>query len=551
MGHAAAAVERWPVPAVLAAFVAAEWIAVLALALTVRHSGWIYYQGGDQLWYWTLGWLLSHGELGHALVGYGLPAYFAPFARVTGPNLVDALPAIVLLNVLVLLPVAMLALYGIAARIGGRLFGYWTLVVWIAVPFIGIRYTNVGFHQTYTELLLPQAFGLTALADFPAMVAVLVTCYFCARTLFDPQPHRLDAIATGVAAGVTIALKPSASIVLAGLVLALACRRRFASLGLLAAGLAPALLALAVWKERGLGYLPILSYSPHTLATGPATAGGIGAVDVGRYLHQVSVHRLAVNIDLIREHFWSARVIEWLVVAGLVALARRSREALLLVGGWFAAFVVVKGGYTSTSVEDGSLFRVIMPAFPAFVLLLAALPLLLPHAPSRLRDFVPQRRWTTQRTRIGLVAVAVVASAVVPLGAIAAARLTGGPADAGMLSADAMPIPTNVDLGLRATPGAGRVTLRWRPQSASGSPVFYRVWRGAAGSDGFTCPPAPGARNCFVSLPEIGVTHTASYVDRPPPGRWVYRIAVAANWLDNPAFGDVYLVSAPRTTVRR
>jgi hypothetical protein len=266
----------------------------------------------------------------------------------------------------------------------------------------------------------------------------------------------------------------------------------------------------------------------------------------------VSFHRLAVNIDLVREHFWSARVIEWLVVAGLVALARRSRAALLLVGGWFAAFVFVKGGYTSASVEDGSLFRVIMPAFPAFVLLLAALPLLLPHAPSRLRDFVPQRRWTTPRVRATLLALAVVVSAVVPLGAVAAARLTGGPVDAAMLSADGMPIPVNVELGVRAVAASGRVTLRWSPLSGSAGPVFYRVWRGAAASgDGFTCPPAPGARNCFVSLPEIGVTHTASYVDRPPPGRWVYRIAVAANWLDNPAFGDAYLVSEPRTAVGR
>ena len=36
---------------VLAALVGIQWIAVLALALTVRHNGWLYYAGGDQLWH--------------------------------------------------------------------------------------------------------------------------------------------------------------------------------------------------------------------------------------------------------------------------------------------------------------------------------------------------------------------------------------------------------------------------------------------------------------------------------------------------------------------
>jgi hypothetical protein len=161
--RAADVVESWPAPRVLGGLVAIELAAVLALALTVRHSGFIYYQGGDQLWHYTLGWLLGHGQLSQTQVGYGWPVVLSPIARVFGPNLAHAFPAIVLLEVLVLLPAAMLALYGIAARIGGRLFGYWALVLWIIVPFLGIRFTNAGYHQRYTELTLPQSFGLTAM----------------------------------------------------------------------------------------------------------------------------------------------------------------------------------------------------------------------------------------------------------------------------------------------------------------------------------------------------------------------------------------------------
>ena len=85
------------------------------------------------------------------------------------------MPAIVVLNVVVLMPVAMAALYGIGARIGGRVFGYWCLLLWVIVPFLGVLYTNTGYHQRYTELTLPQGFGLTAMSDFPTMVAVIVS----------------------------------------------------------------------------------------------------------------------------------------------------------------------------------------------------------------------------------------------------------------------------------------------------------------------------------------------------------------------------------------
>jgi len=38
---------------VVAGLVALQWVLVAALAVTVRHNGWIYYMGGDQLWHYT------------------------------------------------------------------------------------------------------------------------------------------------------------------------------------------------------------------------------------------------------------------------------------------------------------------------------------------------------------------------------------------------------------------------------------------------------------------------------------------------------------------
>jgi len=168
---------------VLGAFVAVQWVAVLALALTVRHNGWLYYAGGDQLWHYTGAYLLAHGHLPPSYVGYGWSFLLLPIAPFAGPNLVSALPVIVLGNTLVLLPVALLCVYGIAAQIAGRLFGYFAATLWIAVPYLGIVFVEPGYHQKYTELTLPQLLGLTSVPDFPSTVALLVSAYLCLRAV--------------------------------------------------------------------------------------------------------------------------------------------------------------------------------------------------------------------------------------------------------------------------------------------------------------------------------------------------------------------------------
>ena len=170
---------------VLGALVLAQWLAVLALALTVRHNGWLYYAGGDQLWHYSGAYLLAHGHLPPTFVGYGWSIILLPLAWLAGPNLVSALPGIVLANTLVLLPIALLCVYGIASRIAGRLFGYFAATVWIALPYLGILFVEPGYHQKYTELTLPQALGLSSVPDFPATVALLVAAYLCLRAALD------------------------------------------------------------------------------------------------------------------------------------------------------------------------------------------------------------------------------------------------------------------------------------------------------------------------------------------------------------------------------
>ncbi len=152
---------------VLGAFVAVQWVALLALAVTVRHNGWLYYAGGDQLWHYSGAYLLAHGHLPPAYVGYGWSSMLLPVSWFAGASLVSALPAIVVFNTVVLLPVALLCVYGIASRIAGRLFGYFGALLWIVLPYFGILFVEPGYHQKYTELTLPQLLGLTSVPDFP------------------------------------------------------------------------------------------------------------------------------------------------------------------------------------------------------------------------------------------------------------------------------------------------------------------------------------------------------------------------------------------------
>ncbi|HEY1368035.1 MAG TPA: hypothetical protein VGF23_13000 [Gaiellaceae bacterium] len=517
-----------------------QWLAVLALALTVRHNGWTWYQGGDQLWYYGGAWLFSHGQVPYPQTGPGWPVLLAPVARIAGPNTAAAFPAIILFDLLVLLPVALLCIYGIGRRLGGRVFGYWAALVWIAVPYIGIKYTNTGYHQKFTELTLPQSLGLTAMADFPSMVLILVGAYLVVRAL--DSDDRLTAAAAGFAAGFgAIAIKPSNAIFLIGPALAFLYRRRWTGLTVFAAGLLPSIALLVLWKYRGFGYLPAFHSSLEPTRRVAAPVGDVFA-PVHKYVH-LNWHQLHKNLLGIREHFWSARVIEWLVLAGLLGVLRRSFTLFLLIGGWFAAFVILKGTYSHGSVEDTSVFRIMMPAFPAFILLLASLPLLVPGLPKRLPTSVDAFR-LTRRMRLGLLGAAVVVLGALPLAAIAASSPTGPNPKLVVITGNApATVDSGLDLSVRRV--GSDVVARWRPFKPAGTRVVYRLLRTPTDKAAPVCDAGQRSPRCTLNLEFRPATRGTSIRDHADPGRWTYRVGVVVNWVADPNFGDIYALSPP------
>jgi hypothetical protein len=522
----------------LGSLLAAQWLAVLALALTVKHNGWLYYAGGDQLWHYSGAYLLAHGHLPPAFVGYGWSLLLLPVALVAGPNLVSALPAVVLLNTVVLLPVALLCTYGIAARIAGRLFGYFAAALWIGLPYLGILFVEPGYHQKYTELTLPQLLGLTSVPDFPSMVALLVAAYFCLRAL-DAGGWQFVA-AAGVAAGYSIAIKPSNSIFLVAPVLLLLVKR-WRALPWFAAGLAPALLTLALWKYRGLGVLAATPAEPVRTA--------IGIDSLLHRIHNPSLnsweHLHQVLLGL-REHFWVARVIEWLPLAGLVGLLARSRRGLLLVGSWFVVYLLLKATYIPASIQDASFFRIMMPSFPAYVLLSAAVVLLVPGI--RTRPAPIGRAPLPRRRLVVAIAAATAVFVVFPLGVIAATPPLHDGGRLAVRAGDSL-VPVSSGIALRAAVEGDAVRLSWRARPAGAGSVFYRVMR-AKGSNAIGCAGIlnKAADDCRLYVELTGATRTTSAIDKPGPGTWTYGIGVAANWLNDPTLGDIYVVS-PMLTV--
>lgn len=518
--------------------IAIQWLTTLGLGLVVRHNGWLYYQGGDQLWYYGSGWLLTHGQIPLAVVGPGWPAILAPIGALSGPTLFPALPPIVLFNVLVLAPVALLCTYGIAKRIGGQLFAYWTTALWLAVPFIGIKFTDYLYHQRYTELTLPQAFGLTAMADFPSMVAVLVSIYFALRVL--ERPDTIEALAAGLAAGAAIAIKPSSSVFLGGVALGLLYRRRAVAAAYLAAGIAPAVVTLALWKYRGLGFLPLF----HSEGGAQLALGAHQPLLAFNPLHKYvsfNWHQLNVNLLGIKEHFWSMRVIEWLVIAGLIGLARRSLTAVLVVGGWFAAFVVTKATYQHGGVADASIFRLMMPSYPAFIMLLASLVYLFPGRHRARFDHPQQSRpRPPTRRRLTLLGAGAAVFALYPLALVAAASPLQGPQPRAF---NAFGLLRTIDpkLRLTATVAGPHVRLMWNVASPGATKFFYRVWRSNAPDGGATCTPVPhAAANCQLTMTDLGAHGAGTFVDKPGRGRWTYRLGLAGNWLNSPLYGDIF-----------
>lgn len=510
-------------------------LAVAALiAATSTHNHLVWYSGGDSTEYWTTSWSLSHGLIPQGLIGYGVPLAYAWLPLVSGATLLSGLPVIVVVQGIGLVVLATLLVFGVGDLLFGRVYAWLALGLWIVSPLLLLW----GFSPTYAPqfrdlFLAPHWYGLTNMADLPSLVAVLATTWAGLRAY---ESRRLqDGVLTGLFLGAALAIKPSNGFFVPALAVLIVASRSWRTVAATAAGCAPALLTLALWKEKGRGYLPVTSTpAPLREASGnpPVLAAG------GSYVHLDSAHLGMILHDL-SEVFWSVRVLEFLFFAGLLGALRRSRVKGAFLGVWCAAFVLVKGSSNLTSITAVSFYRYVEPGLPAFVLLVAATVFLLPrrgraYEPAAEPRPVPGAWRTVGATAVLLGLVPLVAIAVFP--ASSSARYVRD----NTLANDA---PLSSSLAVDATVSGAKVLLDWHPVDTSSTKSYYVVFRSG---DASTCTyPPQGAKECDLAMTAIGFTRSTSYVDRPGRGRHWYRIGLEANFRDRLDGSDLMLVGPP------
>jgi hypothetical protein len=542
-GRRAAKWEPW---IVLVPLVVIEWIGVLIFTRHAEHNGWLFYHGGDQTWYFTTGWILGDGHIPDTFVGYGWSLLLAPFTWFAGPDFLAVLPTVIVLQVVLLLPLATWAAYALGARAGGRVVGYCSAAVWTLAPFATIPLFTERYHDRWIDQFLPEVFGLTGLGDLPATVALLVAGVLVLRAIDDRR--WIDGAAAGVAAGFAIGIKPSNALFLAAPAVAFLIARRWREAAGFAVAITPCLLTLALWKYRGLGHVPLLAWQGGVhLAAGPLPLGALPKSA------QLDWDQLQENFHGLQEFSLNARLLQWLPIAGFVGLLHRAPAKAMFFATWLAAYLLVKGASPVTSVEAGSFWRLMMPAFPAYCVLMASIPLLWPRSGVRLPDRFPyaSRRWIP-------VVVPAVIFLLVPLAAVAAARPLKSDDRAAEIGLENLFVPINRDLDLRAQQRGSSVYLTWKPAAERGTKVFYAVYRVRSGARigkgsellpivrGIYCDEEKeGASRCSLEMTRVATTRTPSFAEGPPRGKWVYRVGVLANWRDDPSLGDPVYVSDP------
>ena len=250
---------------------------------------------------------------------------------------------------LVLGPIALLCVYGIAKAIAGRGFAYVASALWVVAPLLAIPYFLADYHRRYVEQTLPAGLGLTTSADFPSMVAVLVAAYFAFRALAERR--RLDAL-TRRPRGRARARRSSRRT-------ASSCPRRSSrspSRGArgrcssAAPGSSRRSSALALWKDRGLGHLPL---SSHATPRGTERSSPSAVDHVARYL-PFDWHHLRTTSTASAS---SPGAGGWSSVArrGRVGALRRSLPQAALVVVWLASYVLAQGRLDVADFNDGEL----------------------------------------------------------------------------------------------------------------------------------------------------------------------------------------------------
>jgi hypothetical protein len=472
-------------PATVIAVALAIRLGTIVLLLSTQilpRNGW-YFPNEDQTRYFDFARKLAHWGIMPSVATIGYDALLLPFAAVT-TFVLQALPFVAVVQALLALPAAAL-LYRAGTRVLDRQAALLGTAIWLVLPALGLLWIPVDRGPS------AEWAGLRVAVEYPSALLAIGVLAVAAGARTDGGVLRGALV--GVLGGTAMLVKPPNAVVLGCALLALLVWRRFAAAGAACVTAVVMFAPQLVFNHRLFGSITSFAYNPSIarryLPSHASLAGGTWSPrNLPRAYGRLIVHNATGPLVLIA------------LAAALVLTWRRYPAARWLVVAQVVAFGVLFGVYRYGTGND--LMRYLEPALPAASLAAGA-------GLVRGSDIVTVRvrpaRWPA--------AVAIAAS----LGAAIALCVAVAVA------------PRRTDLIRASTATAAvegpRVRLRWS-EPWSGSHLTYVVLRSRG----------PGPRNeevvrgfHWIALPagESFPAPTTSYVDRPPPGTWWYRVLIA------------------------
>jgi hypothetical protein len=539
-------VGRWlealPVVAGLGVLVALQVAQAFWFAFSTPHNGWIWYSGGDATSYWTEQWAVGHLQIPQAVVGYGLPVYYAWVPLVAGPSLLTGAAVIVLFQMIVLVPLALVLFWGVADRLFGRVYAWFAAALWVLGPALLLLGFVQKYHWVFDQLfLVPHWFGLTNMGDLPSLVAVLGCVLLTLRAV--DLGSSTDAVLAGLVGGLALGIKPSNGFFVPAIAFLLLGSRRLRLTAIVAASAVPAVLTLTLWKVKGLGNLPLTSaYTQMHLAAGSTVV----ASSTSRYL-PLDWHHFSEELRNLHEVFWSVRFLEFLIVAGAFGLIRKSSLRGLFVLVWFVSYGVVKAASSGADFPSATYYRLAEPGLPAFILLVVGVAFCVPAWGRRRAE--PATRPVEAPIQWRRVAPAAILLGAVPLLLVG---ILQNPSKMHIARDEnvVQEAPLSGDLHPAAHHAAdGSTTISWRAADTGSSRPWYAIYyaptkNSIVSNDNGCSRPDHGANECFLNTAlRLGYTQSTTFTDRAPtPGRW-YRVAVLTGYQKSVPGGDLMLVS--------
>jgi hypothetical protein len=109
------------------------------------------------------------------------------------------------------------------------------------------------------------------------------------------------------------------------------------------------------------------------------------------------------------------------------------------------------------------------------------------------------------------------------------------------------PFPVDSSWGPSVVAGkGGAVRLAWPRLRPLGGTMEYDVLRAPA-TQPVICDATGGGAQCRLNAVVVSAIRGTSFVDHPPAGRWTYRIAAVASWIDDPTAGNIFVAGPPAT----